>query len=76
LTHDVRTAREFGRISVEEMDRINQLFDALPGATAAFARPMSYGTWLNMYICNMSVVVSDQETTIGPESGHYSEACR
>jgi phospholipid/cholesterol/gamma-HCH transport system substrate-binding protein len=75
LKHDVRTAREFGRISVEEMDRINQLFDSLPGATAAFARPMSYGTWLNMYICNMSVVVGDTDTTIGPASGHYSEAC-
>lgn len=76
LKHDVRTAREFGRISVAEMDRINQLFDSLPGATAAFARPMSHGTWLNMYICNMAVVVNDQETNVGPTSGHYSEACR
>jgi phospholipid/cholesterol/gamma-HCH transport system substrate-binding protein len=76
LKHDVRTAREFGRISVAEMDRINQLFDSLPGATEAFARPMSHGTWLNMYICNMAVVLEDHEVNIGPTSGHYSEACR
>ena len=76
LKRDVRTAREFGRISVAEMDRINQLFDSLPGATEAFARPMSHGTWLNMYICNMAVVLQGQETNIGPTSGRYSEACR
>jgi phospholipid/cholesterol/gamma-HCH transport system substrate-binding protein len=76
LKHDVRTAREFGRISVAEMGRINQLFDTLPGATEAFARPMSHGTWLNMYICNMAVVLEDHEVNIGPTSGHYSEACR
>jgi phospholipid/cholesterol/gamma-HCH transport system substrate-binding protein len=76
LKHDVRTAREFGRISVAEMDRINQLFDSLPGATEDFARPMSHGTWLNMYICNMSVVLKDHEVGIGPKTGHYSAACR
>jgi len=76
LKDDVRTAREFGRISVAEMDRINELFESLPGATAAFARPMSHGTWLNMYICNMAVVVSDNEINVGPTTGHYSEACR
>jgi len=76
LEHDVRTAREFGRISVAEMDRINELFDTLPGATESFARPMSHGTWLNMYICNMAVVLYDQEANIGPTSGRYSEACR
>jgi phospholipid/cholesterol/gamma-HCH transport system substrate-binding protein len=58
------------------MVRINQLFDSLPGATASFARPMSHGTWLNMYICNMAVVLKGQEANVGPTSGHYSEACR
>ena len=76
LKHDVRTARDFGRISVAEMTRINQLFDSLPGATASFARPMSHGTWLNMYICNMAVVANDQETNVGSADGPYSEACR
>ena len=74
LKHDVRTAREFGRISVAEMTRINQLFDALPGATAAFARPMSHGTWLNMYMCRWAFVVSDNELDVGP--GQNSAACR
>lgn len=75
LKRDVRTAREFGRISVAEKNRINELFGVLPGATGAFARPMSHGTWLNMYICTMAVVLADNETPVGPESQH-SEACQ
>ena len=75
LKHDVRTAREFGRISVAEMDRINQLFATLPGATEAFARPMSHGTWLNMYMCRWALVVNDKESNVGP-GGAHSEACR
>jgi phospholipid/cholesterol/gamma-HCH transport system substrate-binding protein len=75
LEHDVRTAREFGRISVAEMSRINELFDSLPGATAAFARPMSHGTWLNMYMCTWAVVLQDNEIDVGP-TGRHSEACR
>ncbi len=75
LKHDVRTAREFGRISVAEMDRINQLFDSLPGATAAFARPMSHGSWLNMYMCKWAFVVKGNELKVGPQ-GSSSAACR
>jgi phospholipid/cholesterol/gamma-HCH transport system substrate-binding protein len=75
LKHDVRTAREFGRISVAEMDRINQLFDALPGATAAFARPMSHGSWLNMYMCTWAFAVKGNELKVGPQGSH-SAACR
>jgi phospholipid/cholesterol/gamma-HCH transport system substrate-binding protein len=75
LKHDVHTLREFGRIAVKEMGRINQLFDVLPGATDSFARPMSHGSWLNMYICNMGVEIGESEVDIGPKD-HYSEACR
>lgn len=75
LKRDVRTARVFGRISVAEMGRINDLFATLPDATAAFARPMSHGTWLNMYMCTWAVVLDDGEVDIGPTDRH-SEACR
>jgi phospholipid/cholesterol/gamma-HCH transport system substrate-binding protein len=76
LKRDVKAFREFGRISVREMDRINALFGNLPIATAAFARPMSHGSWLNMYICNMGVDVGKGDVNVGPKTGRYSEACR
>jgi len=75
VKHDVRSLREFGRISVAELNRINGLFETLPGATAAFARPMSHGTWLNMHICNMGVDIGQGDINVGPRSGSYSKAC-
>ncbi len=66
---------EIGRISVKELTRITSLFETLPGATAAFARPMSHGTWLNMYICNMGVDVGNGDVNVGGRNGPYSEAC-
>jgi phospholipid/cholesterol/gamma-HCH transport system substrate-binding protein len=75
LKRDVKAFREFGRISVREMDRINALFENLPIASAAFARPMSHGSWLNMYICNMGVDVGNGEIPVGP-TGRHSEACQ
>jgi phospholipid/cholesterol/gamma-HCH transport system substrate-binding protein len=76
LKHDVHTMREFGRIAVEEMERITSLFEVLPGATEAFARPMSHGTWLNMHICNMGVDVGKVSINVGSKTGPYSAACR
>ncbi len=75
LKHDVHTLREFGRIAVKEMERITSLFEVLPGATDSFARPMSHGSWLNMYICNMGVEIGTSEINIGPKN-RYSVACR
>jgi phospholipid/cholesterol/gamma-HCH transport system substrate-binding protein len=57
------------------MDRINSLFENLPIASAAFARPMSHGSWLNMYICTMGVDVGNGEIAV-PPPGRHSEACR
>ena len=75
LKRDVKAFREFGAISVREMDRINALFENLPIASAAFARPMSHGSWLNMYICTMGVDVGSGEVPVGP-TGRHSEVCK
>ena len=75
LKHDVHSLREFGRISVKELTRITSLFETLPGATASFARPMSHGSWLNMYICNMGVDVGNGDINVGPRNGSHSRAC-
>ena len=76
LKHDVHSLREFGRISVKELTRITSLFETLPSATEAFARPMSHGTWLNMYICNMGVDIGNGDVNVGPRNGAYSKACK
>jgi phospholipid/cholesterol/gamma-HCH transport system substrate-binding protein len=75
LKRDVKAFRDFGRISVREMDRINALFENLPIATAAFARPMSHGSWLNIYMCQWAVELGNTEIVIGSPDRH-SEVCR
>ncbi len=76
VAKDVEALREFARIAVREQERLLSIFETLPVATSAFARPMSHGSWLNLYICNMSIKLGDATINLGPTSGSYSEVCR
>jgi phospholipid/cholesterol/gamma-HCH transport system substrate-binding protein len=75
LRHDIRTLREFGRISVEQRAAINSLLQYLPVGTYAFARPFSSGAWLNIFICNMEIDLGAGEIPVGIPNGKHSEAC-
>lgn len=75
LRRDVRTLREFGRISVEQRAAINQLLHYLPIGGYAFARPFSSGAWLSIYLCNLSFDVGGIEIPVGDPNGRHSAAC-
>lgn len=76
LRHDIKTLREFSRISVEQRQAINELLKYLPVGAYAFARPFTTGAWLNIYICNMEITISgDAEIPVGIPNGKHSEAC-
>ena len=75
VRHDVRTLREFSRISVEQRDAINDLMHYLPIGGYAFARPFSSGAWLSIYICNLEIDLGAGEIPIGNPNGTYSKAC-
>jgi len=76
LRHDVRTLREFSRISVEQRTAINALLQYLPVGTYAFARPFTTGAWLNIFICNLEITLpGDVEIPLGIPNGKHSEAC-
>jgi phospholipid/cholesterol/gamma-HCH transport system substrate-binding protein len=75
LRHNIRTLREFGRISVEQRTAINSLLQYLPVGTYAFARPFSSGAWLNIFICNLEIDVGAGEIPVGIPNGKHSEAC-
>ncbi|WP_374999818.1 MCE family protein [Aeromicrobium sp. CTD01-1L150] len=73
----ISALRETSAIFADNDDALADMFAAVPRATGAFARPMSYGTWLNMYICNLGVEVSDDLLiNVGGTSGPYSQVCR
>lgn len=73
----ISALRETSAIFADNDDALADMFAAVPTATGAFARPMSYGTWLNMYICNLGVEVTDDLLiNVGGTSGPYSQVCR
>jgi phospholipid/cholesterol/gamma-HCH transport system substrate-binding protein len=75
LRHDIRTLREFSRISVEQRTAINALLQFLPVGAYAFARPFTSGAWLNIFICNMEIDLGAGEIPVGIPNGKHSEAC-
>ncbi len=48
----------------------------LPLALAAFARQMQYGSWINIYICNLVISQPGQAPRKIANSGANSEVCR
>lgn len=76
VARDVKALREFAAIAVREQDRLLSIFENLPVATSAFARPMSHGSFLNLYICNLGLELGGTLFNLGPQSGSYSEVCR
>lgn len=68
--------RTTAALFAENLGELQTMLAAVPTATGAFARPMSYGSWLNMYICNLGVEVGGQLVNVGSPDGPYSEVCR
>ncbi len=72
---DIASLRKTAKLFVDNTDALVRAFSTLPRTTDAFARPMSSGTWLDIYICNMSMTLRDRTIPLGPD-GPYSAVCR
>ena len=59
-----------------ERPRLARTVDNLPRLVGAFARTMSYGAYLNVYLCNLGFETGGQHFWLGGDDGPYSEACR
>jgi phospholipid/cholesterol/gamma-HCH transport system substrate-binding protein len=76
FSKDVSSLNKMAALFAKERGLVTSVLQTLPKTTAAFARPMSYGTWLNMYICNMGVDLAGSKINVGSTLGPYSAACR
>jgi phospholipid/cholesterol/gamma-HCH transport system substrate-binding protein len=76
FSKDVSSLNKMAALFARERKSVTSVLKTLPTTTAAFARPMSYGTWLNMYICNMGVDLAGSKINVGSTLGPYSAACR
>ncbi|GAA3530453.1 MlaD family protein [Aeromicrobium panaciterrae] len=75
LDADVASLRRTAKLFVDNLQTLTHAFATLPTTTDAFARPMSSGTWLDIYICNMEMTLRSGTIPLGPE-GPYSAVCR
>lgn len=76
IRRDVRSLRRTARLLSREQVRLAQTVDTLPVLLGTFARAMSYGNYLNVYLCNLGLDVVGPTVWIGGNGGPRSEACR
>ncbi|MFT4299566.1 MAG: MlaD family protein [Aeromicrobium sp.] len=80
LRPDVDTAVSSLRGAVETLvghqDALDSLFASAPTGFDSFTRPTNTGTFLNMYICAISLELSTgAEIPVGSADGPFSEVC-
>lgn len=73
---DVAALRRTARTLAREHVLLGETVDLLAPLLSAFARSMSYGGFLNVYLCNLGFAASDVTTWVSGPGGPYSEVCR
>ncbi len=76
LARDLKTLSKLSQTVVENQKEVGEVFDKLPLATGAFSRPMSHGSWLNIYMCSMAIELGGSIIHLGGANGPYSKVCR
>ena len=76
LRTDLKTLTGLSEAVVANQKNIGSAIDNLPLALGAFSRPLSHGSWLNIYLCNVGVGLGSAEVNLGGKNGPYSEVCR
>lgn len=75
LTDSVRTMRELSDSFASHKDGIDTAVQSLPPMLDAYSRAMSYGSWLGIYICNLSLGLPNGPVLPG-RVGPNSSVCR
>lgn len=73
---DLAALRETTRMLAGAQEKLARVIATLPLAAGAFARTMSYGARLNVYLCNLGLEAAAQDVWVNGSGGPYSEVCR
>lgn len=76
LDRDIPRLSKVSKALVDNRRQLADVLDRLPLATGAFSRPMSFGSWLNIYLCNIAVKIGSGTVNLGGANGPYSSVCR
>ncbi|MDA3645534.1 MCE family protein [Saccharopolyspora indica] len=74
LARDVRSVREITAMLVRDQARIDGAVQEMPAFLNTLDRATSYGSWVNVYLCNLSIAVDDVQVDVG--AGPHTEVCR
>lgn len=75
LAADIASLQSTASLLAREQDRVARLIEGLPLLTGAFGRSMSYGAYLNVYLCNLGLEVLGADVWVPSSGGPYSEGC-
>lgn len=76
LRRDVAALRDTTGLLARERPRLAEVLEQLPRLLATFARTMSYGGFLNVYLCNLGIDLGGRTAWVPSSGGPYTEACR
>lgn len=76
LTADIRHINTLGGLVNKQTDLLTKGLRGAPRLLDAYARSMSYGSWLNTYICSLSIRTAGGTTLDGSNAGGSTKACR
>lgn len=75
LTEDIRSLRSLSGTLVANTDAFDALVKGAPAFLDTLGRATDYGSWVNVYVCNLRVnVVGGEPVNLSP--GPHSEVCR
>lgn len=76
LTADIGHINSLGGLVNKQTDMLTRGLRGAPRLLDAYARSMSYGSWLNTYICSLSIRTADGRTLDGRNVGGNTKACQ
>ncbi|PKW17516.1 MCE family protein [Saccharopolyspora spinosa] len=74
LSRDVRSVQEITAMLVRNQQQIDVAVQEMPAFLDTLDRVTGYGSWANVYLCNLSVQVAGDPVDLGV--GPHTEVCR
>jgi phospholipid/cholesterol/gamma-HCH transport system substrate-binding protein len=76
LTTDISDLNTLTGLVNKNTDILSKGLRGTPRLLDAYARSMSYGSWLNTYICSLSIRTPSGRTLDGRNVGGNTKACQ
>jgi len=73
---DIASLKNFANLTATKQNSLNTLLQALPGAAGRLAQLGEYGSFLNVYLCNLQVAIGSAVVNSATAANGYSAVCK